>query len=93
MDMEFVEDDKIVVEKDGVEKEYDVLFTFDSEDTMKTYIGYTDHSIGKNGRKNIFVSAVDPFKKEVSLEKVSSEAELQMINEVLVQIDQESRNS
>ena len=27
-----------------------------SEDTGKTYFGYTDHSIDKNGRKRIYVS-------------------------------------
>ena len=32
----------------------DILFTFDSEETMKSYVGYTDHSIAPNGRKNIF---------------------------------------
>jgi len=89
----FSENEKLVLEKDGQEKEYDVLFTFDSEDTMKSYVGYTDHSFGKNGRKNIFVSAIDPLKPDLSLEDITDEDELQMVNDVLIQIDNESRNS
>ena len=54
--MEFdINDEKIQIEKNGKIVDCDVLFTFDSEDTMKSYIGYTDHSFGSNGRKNIFV--------------------------------------
>ncbi|MBR2678670.1 MAG: DUF1292 domain-containing protein [Bacilli bacterium] len=88
--MEFVmEQDKIKVEKDGETKEYDVLFTFDCEDTLKSYIGYTDHSM-KNGRKNIFVSAFDPFNVEGILEDITDPKELDMINDVLMKIDEEA---
>ena len=60
--MEIIEEnEKIVVLKDGKEVECDILFTFDSEDTGKSYIGYTDNSIASNGRKNIFVSSFDPI--------------------------------
>lgn len=92
MNIEYVDDDKIFVEIDGKEKECDVLFTLNSDDTMKSYIGYTDHSFGDNGRKNIFVSAINPFKPEVCLEKITDEAELQMIYDSLVKIDNEIRN-
>ena len=45
--MEFdINDEKIQIEKNGKIVDCDVLFTFDSEDTMKSYIGYTDHSFG-----------------------------------------------
>ena len=54
-----IDKEKVQIEKDGKIIECDILFTFDSEDTMKSYIGYTDHSIAKNGRKNIYVSAVN----------------------------------
>ena len=60
MDFELdLDNEKIQVEKDGKMVECDVLFTFDSEDTMKSYIGYTDHSIASNGRKNIYVSSLE----------------------------------
>ena len=47
-----IENEKVTIDKDGIITECDVLFSFDSEDTGKAYIGYTDHSIAANGRKN-----------------------------------------
>jgi len=86
--MEFdIENEKIVLEVDGVQKSYDVLFTFDSEDTNKSYIGYTDHSFADNGRKNIFFSAYNPLNPKMELEEVTDEREIAMVNDVLEQID------
>ena len=85
-----IDNEKLTIEKDGKLVTYDVLFTFDSEDTMKSYIGYTDHSIAENGRKNIYVSAYNPFNPEDKLEDITDEAELEMVNDVLIKIDEES---
>ncbi len=85
-----LENEKIQVEKDGKMIECDVLFTFDSEDTMKSYIVYTYHSIAENGRKNIYVSSYNPFNPEDKLEDITDAAELEMINDVLIKIDEES---
>ena len=91
--MEFdINSETIQVEKNGNIIDCDVLFTFDSEDTMKNYIGYTDHSFGKNGRKNIFVSSYSPFDGKEALESITDERELAMVNEVLEQIDRESNS-
>ena len=54
---------------------------------MKSYIGYTDHSVAGNGRKNIFVSSYDPLKPESKLENITDEKELHMIYDVLQQLD------
>lgn len=89
--MEFdINSEKIQIEKNGKTVDCDVLFTFDSEDTMKSYIGYTDHSFGSNGRKNIFVSAYNPLKAKIELEDITDERELKMVSEVLKQIDNEN---
>lgn len=88
-----MEEEKIVISKNGQEVECDVLFTFDSEDTGKAYIGYTDHSIAANGRKNIYVSAFDPILGYGQLEDITDEAELAMVKDVLAEIDRQSRES
>lgn len=89
--MEFdINTEKIQIEKNGKIVDCDVLFTFDSEDTMKSYIGYTDHSFGSNGRKNIYVSSYNPLKAKVELEDITDERELKMVGEVLNQIDNEN---
>ena len=85
-----IENEKVHLEKDGKMVECDVLFTFDCEDTLKSYVGYTDHSIASNGRKNIYVSAYNPLNPTMELENITDERELQMINEVLMQFDEEA---
>ncbi len=80
--------EKVILEKNNEEVECDVLFTFDCEDTMRSYVGYTDHSMGKNGRKNIYVSSYSPFDKKQELVNVTDERELAMIAEVLEEIDE-----
>ena len=85
-----LKDEKILMQKDGKEVECDVLFTFDSLDTMKSYVGYTDNTLGKNQRKNIYVSSYNPFGTKLELEDITDKKELEMINEVLLRIDQEN---
>lgn len=85
--MEEVEDlGKLVIEKNGTEVECEILFTFENEELRKQYVGYTDHSIGENGRKNIYVSAYDPIIGFGKLEDITTHEELEMIQNVLEQI-------
>lgn len=86
-----MENEKIIIEKHGKQVECDILFTFDSEDTGKVYVGYSDHSIASNGRKNVYVSSYDPIMGIDSLEDITDERELAMVRQVLAQIDKESR--
>ncbi len=83
--------DKITILKDNKEVECEVLFAFDCEENSKSYVGYTDHTFGANGRKNIYVSSYDPIIGTGQLNDVTNSNELTMIQEVLAQIDEESR--
>ena len=83
-----LEQEKITIERDGKMIQCDILFTFDCEDTMKSYVGYTDHSVANNGRKNIYVSSYDPLNPVLRLENIEDEKELRMIHEVLQRLDQ-----
>ena len=84
-----IEKEKIKLEKDGKIVDCDILFTFDSEDTLKSYVGYTDHSLDASGRKNILVSSYKLFGDKMELENITDQKELEMINDVLEQIDSE----
>ena len=83
--------EKITILKDEREVECEVLFTFDCEETGKSYIGYTDNSFGTNGRKNIYISSYDMVAGTGELGDVTDPLELEMLQEVLAQIDEESR--
>ena len=76
----------ITIIKDGKEVECEVLFTFENDELKKQYIGYTDHSIGKNGRKNIYVSSYNPLLGTNKLEDITTQEELDMVKDVLNQI-------
>jgi len=82
--------EKIQMKKNGEVVDCDILFTFDSEDTMKSYVGYTDGEIASNGRKNIYVSSFNPALEKPVLENVTDEREVAMIADVLQKIDEES---
>lgn len=82
--------EKIQIEKDGKTIACDILFTFDSEDTLKSYIGYTDNSVANNGRKNIYVSAYDPLSDTQELENIVDKRELEMIAKVLASIEKDN---
>ncbi len=82
----------IKMEKNGKMVDCEVLFTFECEETMKAYVGYTDNSVASNGRKNIYVSAFDPLNEKMELENITDKRELEMIGEVLEKLDKESKN-
>ncbi len=83
-----VDQGKIQLLKDGKTIDCDILFAFDCEETKKSYVGYTDHSVARNGRKNIYVSSYNPLKPKIDLENVTDERELKMIHDVLRQLDE-----
>ncbi len=86
-----MDNEKIIIQKNGKTVECDILFTFDSPDTEKSYVGYSDNSFGSNGRKNIYVSSYDPILGLGTLEDITDEKELEMIHDVLIEIDKQSK--
>ena len=80
------EEEKLTILKNGQEVECDILFTFDSKDTGKAYIGYTDNTFNSEGKKNIYVSSFDPILGVNTLEEITDKNELEMVNEVINEI-------
>jgi uncharacterized protein YrzB (UPF0473 family) len=88
--MEIVDElGKITIMKDGKPVDCEILFTFENEELQKQYVGYTDHSIGTNGRKNIYISSYNPLADKKILEDITSPEELEMVQDVLNQIAEE----
>lgn len=74
-------EDKVLIKNDqGEEKEYDIVFTFVSENTHQKYVTYTDYSKDENG-DIICLSSMIGANDE--LLPVTTEAELQIIDEML----------
>lgn len=82
----------IVKNKDGIETECDVLFTFDSDETGKSYIVYTDNTKDKNGNIQVFASIFNPEDENTELLPIESEKEWKVIETILESLQEEIRN-
>ena len=67
----------------------DVLFTFDSEETKKSYIVYTDNSKDEEGNIQVFASIYDPNKEDQKLEAIKTEEEWKVIETILNTLQEE----
>ena len=86
-----IEEEKIYITRNGKKIECDILFTFECEENNKTYIGYTDGSKVENGDDAIFVSSFDPVIGTNELYDVTSQEELEMIEDVIKDITKKIR--
>lgn len=79
---------KIVNEK-GEEVLCDVLFTFDSDETKKSYIVYTDNSLDEAGNVQVFASIYDPKQDDQKLEPITTDKEWKVIDTILNTLQEE----
>lgn len=79
---------KIVNDK-GEEVVCDILFTFDSDETKKSYMVYTDHKLDENGNIMVYASIYDPKLETQKLEPITSDAEWKVIETILNTLQEE----
>lgn len=73
-------EEKIIIKNENnEEKEFDILFTFESENTHKKYVTYTDYSKDYKGKIRCLSSMYDGDK----LLPVTTEPELKIIDDML----------
>jgi len=78
-----------VVDEDGNERVCDILFTFDSPDTGKSYIAYTDGTKDEEGCEVVYASIYDPTNEDDTLQPIETEEEWAMIENVLENLMEE----
>ena len=78
-----------LVDENGNETVYDVLFTFESEETQKNYIVYTDNSKGATGNVQVYASIYDPNDPNSKLEAIETEKEWKVIETILETLQEE----
>jgi uncharacterized protein YrzB (UPF0473 family) len=81
-----------LINEEGIETKYDVLFTFDSDDTKKSYIAYTDNTYDENGNISVYASTYDPNSEEMVLGEITTDKEWKVIETILNTIQKELRN-
>ena len=74
---------------DGKEIAFEVLATFDNDETHKSYIIYTDNSTDEDGNVNVFASVYEKGTENVSLQDIETESEWKDVEAVLANIQEQ----
>ncbi len=67
--------------------EYKVLFTYDSDETKKSYIAYTDDTKDQKGNIKVYASIYEPNEKKVDLIPINTKQEWKIIQNILNSIE------
>lgn len=80
-----------LIDENGNETIYDVLFTFESEETHKNYIVYTDNTKDSEGNIEVYASTYDPNDPHSKLEAIVTDKEWKVIETILSTLQEEVR--
>ena len=80
-----------VTNEEGQEVEYEVLFTFDSDETKKSYMVYTDDSKDENGNTRVFASAYVQGEEETQLLPIETDKEWRIIETILKELQEDQK--
>ena len=79
-----------IVNDDGKEVECEVLFTFESDETNKNYIVYTDNTVDEEGNTKVYASIYNPDEDEKKLIPIETEKEWKIIETILDELQNEA---
>lgn len=80
-----------ILDKDGKEIEFEILFTFESDETHKNYMVYTDNTVDEEGNTKVYASVFVPDKEPLELLPVETEREWKVIETILSTISEENK--
>ena len=78
-----------IIGENGEKIVCDILFTFDSDETGKSYMVYTDNSKDESGKYRVFASIYNPNDPKSELEEIKTEKEWKVINTILETLQEE----
>ena len=81
-----------MLDENGKEVVYDVLFTFENDETGKNYIAYTDNTRDDAGNIQVYASTYDPENPEGKLEAIETDKEWKVIETILETLQEEIKN-
>lgn len=83
----------MVLGENGKEVECEPLFTFESEETKKQYVVYTDNSVDSEGNTRVFASIYEMTDKGGKLLPIKTDKEWKVIETVLEAIQDEGKKT
>ncbi len=72
-----------VIDEEGKEVKCEVLFTFDSDETGKHYIIYTDNTTDEDGNTKVYASTYNVEGEKMALGAIETEKEWKIIETIL----------
>lgn len=82
-----------IIDKDGKEIEFEILFTFESDETNKNYMVYTDNTIDEEGNTKVYASVFNPNAEPLELLPVETEREWKVIETIITSIEEENKKN
>lgn len=78
-----------VINDEGKQIIYEVIFTFDSDETAKSYIIYTDNTKNDEGKLKLYASTYNLNKGNLELKSIESDKEWKVINTIISSIQED----
>ena len=82
-----------IIDKDGKEIEFEILFTFESDETNKNYMVYTDNTTDEEGNTKVYASVSNPNAEPLELLPVETEREWKVIETIITSIEEENKKN
>ena len=82
-----------VISDEGKEVDCEVLFTFESDETKKNYIVYTDNTVDDEGNTKVYASIYNPEEEETKLLPIETEKEWKIIETILDELQNEANKT
>lgn len=81
-----------IFNENGEKIKCDALFTFESDETKKNYIIYTDNTIDEEGNKKVYASTFNPKEENPILGPIETDAEWKIIEDILNKLQDDKDN-
>lgn len=82
-----------VFNDEGQEVECEVLFTFESDETGKNYMVYTDNTVDEEGNTKVYASSYEVDGEEQKLLPIETDKEWTIIETILNDLQEEAKKS
>ena len=80
-----------VMDAQGKPIECDIIFSFTSQETGKSYIVYTDRTKDSKGNLKVYANTFDPAVPNSPLQPIQSEKEWEAIHHILEEVSKTTR--
>lgn len=79
-----------VTDDEGKNIECEALFTFESDETGKNYIVYTDNTTDEEGNTKVYASIYNPDEENTNLQPIETDKEWKLIETILEELQTEA---